>query len=114
MVGKIILIVSFVFCSINVIAEENSYEKNCVQCHDKTPIKLDRCFNKYLLNNSNEDDTKKEIVKYLKNPNKNNTVMSDAVIGRHGVKEKSKLSEKELKEAVDIYWEKHQVSGKLK
>jgi len=95
-------------------ADSNIYEKNCVKCHKKTPIKLGKCFNKYLLSNPSEKELKEVIIKYLQNPDINNTIMSDAVIKRHGVKKKSKLSEKELREAVDIYWEKYQISKKLK
>ena len=54
------------------------------------------------------------IINYLKVPLKETTIMSDSFISRFGVKKKSTLNEVELKKAVDIYWEKYKVFGKLK
>ena len=51
---------------------------------------------------------------YLKNPTKENTIMPDAFISRFGIKNKTKLSDKELKLALDEYWDIYKVFGKLK
>ena len=40
--------------------------------------------------------------------------MPDAFINRFGIKDKTKLNDEKLKEALDIYWEKYKVFGKLK
>lgn len=109
-VNKSIVIV--LFLSIHLWA--NIYEENCVQCHNKIPVSIDKYFYKYLLVYSSEGDMKHAIVNYLKVPFKETTVMSDAFISRFGVKKKSELSEKELTKAVNIYWEKYKVFGKLK
>jgi hypothetical protein len=50
---------------------------------------------------------------FLKNPSKDTTIMPEAFIDRFGIKDKTQLSDKELKEALDIYWEKYKVFGKL-
>jgi hypothetical protein len=57
---------------------------------------------------------KHAIMNYLKVPLKETTVMSDSFISRFGVKKPTTLNEQELKEAVDVYWEKYKVFGKLK
>lgn len=101
-----------VFLVLNLHA--NIYEGNCVQCHQKLPVSIDKYFYKYLLIYSGETDTKNAIINYLKVPVKETTVMSDSFIERFGIKEPTTLSEKDLKKAVDIYWEKHKVFGKLK
>jgi len=107
---KVIIIMSIFF---NVLSA-NIYEKNCVQCHEKLPVSIDKYFYKYLLTYSSEKDMKYAIINYLQVPLKETTIMSDSFISRFGVKKKSTLTERELKEAVDIYWEKYKVFGKLK
>ena len=92
----------------------NVYKENCVACHKKIPVSIDKYFYKYLLIYSGEEATKYAIINYLKVPVKETTVMSDSFISRFGVKKPSSLSEKDLQEAVDIYWEKYKVFGKLK
>jgi hypothetical protein len=52
--------------------------------------------------------------KYLKSPSKKMTIMPDAFIKRFGIKRKTKLSDKKLHKALDIYWEKYKIFGKLK
>jgi len=52
--------------------------------------------------------------RYLKKPTKDMTIMPEAFIKRFGVKKETKLSDRKLYEALDIYWEKYKVFGKLK
>ena len=40
--------------------------------------------------------------------------MPEAFIKRFGIKKPTKLTTKELEEALDTYWEKYKVFGKLK
>ena len=110
MVKKIVLTLSFMLCFANA----DVYETNCVKCHKELPVSIEKYFYKYLLIYSSETDMKNAIISYLKYPAKETTVMSDAFINRFGIKKKSKLSEDELKEAVDVYWQKYKVFGKLK
>ena len=110
MVKKIVLTLTLLFSFANA----NVYENNCIKCHDKLPVSIDKYFYKYLLIYSSETDMKNAIISYLKYPAKETTVMSDAFVSRFGIKKKSKLSKKELKEAVDVYWQRYKVFGKLK
>lgn len=107
---KIILLTLLFVIGLNA----NVYEKNCVECHERLPVSIDKYFYKYLLIYSSENDMKHAIMNYLKVPLKETTVMSDSFISRFGVKKKTSLSETELQEALDVYWEKYKVFGKLK
>lgn len=80
----------------------------------KLPVSIDKYFYRYLLKYSGEKALKNSMFEYLKNPSKENTIMPEAFINRFGVKKKSKLNDDKLKEAIDIYWEKYKVFGKLK
>ncbi len=93
--------------------QANIYEKNCVKCHEKLPVSIDKYFYKYLLIYSSQNDMKHAIINYLKVPIKETTVMSDSFISRFGVKKMTTLNEKELQEAVEFYWQRYKVFGKL-
>ena len=106
----LVLLVSF----SNATKNKNVYETNCVKCHKKIPVSIDKYFYRYLLKHSSERQVKAAMFKYLKKPTKEQTVMAEAFIKRFGVKKKTKLSDEKLQEALDIYWEKYKVFGKLK
>lgn len=108
---KILFGIFFVF---NALYAQNVFESNCVKCHKKLPVSIDKYFYRYLLKYSSERGVKKYMVDYLKEPTKDKTIMPEAFINRFGIKKKSKLSDEKLKEAIDIYWEKYKVFGKLK
>ena len=94
--------------------EKNIYETNCVKCHKNLPVTIDKYFYRYLLKYSSEDMLKQTMFEYLKNPTKEKTIMSESFITRFGIKKKSKLNDEKLKKAIDIYWEKYKIFGKLK
>ena len=110
-------IILFLFLIISSLVanenEENIYESNCIKCHSKLPVSIDKYFYKYLLKYSSEKDVKKAMFEFLKNPSKEETIMPESFITRFGVKKKTKLSDEKLKEALDIYWETYKVFGKL-
>lgn len=98
--------------SISLFA--NVYQNECESCHKKYPVSLDKFFYRYLLKYSSEREVKSAMIEFLKEPNLKKSVMPEGFINRFGIKEKSSLSDKELREAIDIYWEKYKVFGKLK
>ena len=93
---------------------EDSFERHCVACHQKLPATLQEMFKRYLLIYSSENNVKAGIKHYLRYPSKDISAMSTLFIDSYGIKEKTKLSSKELDEAIDIYWEKYKVFGKLR
>mgnify|MGYP006995565270 CR=1 FL=1 len=109
MVRKIILTTLLACASLNASA----YKNDCVGCHNKLPVSLDKYFYRYLLKYSSERNVKSAMFEYLKNPSQESSVMAEAFISRFGVKEKTKLADEELSEALDRYWEKYKVFGKL-
>ncbi len=99
---------------INIAYTKDVFESNCVKCHNKLPVSIDKYFYRYLLKYSGENALKESMYEYLKKPSKEKTIMPEAFINRFGVKKKSKLKDEQLKKAIDIYWEKYKVFGKLK
>lgn len=102
------------FLLLSTLYSDDIYERNCLSCHQKLPVGIDKYFYRYLLKYSSERKVKQALTAYLKNPSKENTIMPEAFVSRFGIKQKSLLSDKELNEAIDIYWEKYKVFGKLK
>ncbi len=90
------------------------YETNCVQCHGKLPVSIDKYFYRYLLKYSSEREVKKAMLHYLQKPSQKQSVMGEAFISRFGVKHKSQLSNTALKKALNVYWNNYKVFGKLK
>ena len=110
MVKKILI----TLCLASGVYAEDAFERNCVSCHKELPATLQEMFKRYLLVYSSELNVKAGIKHYLKYPSKDISAMSDLFVDTTGIKQKTTLSLKELDEAVDIYWEKYKVFGKLK
>lgn len=108
------LLVLLILFNLSFSKEKNIYEKNCLACHKKIPVSIDKYFYKYLLTFSSEEEVKNAMFDFLRNPSKEKSLMSESLIKRFGLKKKSKLSDEELKEALDIYWEEYKLFGKLK
>ena len=97
-----------------VLYSEDAYERNCVKCHEGLPTTLQRMFMNYIETYSSEKNVKIALKHYMRYPNKNISVMSDLFLKSFALKEPLTISEEELEEAIDIYWEKYKVIGKLK
>ncbi|MCW8820912.1 MAG: hypothetical protein OQK45_01705 [Sulfurovum sp.] len=99
---------------ISGLFAQDAYERNCVECHKELPTSLQRMFMRYLLVYGGEQNVKAGLKHYLKYPLKEISVMSDLFIDSYGIKKKTTLSDSEIDEALDIYWDKFKVFNKLK
>jgi len=109
------LAVFSLFADQNITKNFNVYERNCIPCHQDFPISLEKLFFRYLLKYSSEKSVKQALIDYLKNPNYYTTVITEEkLINRYGIKSPTSLSDEELKKAIDIYWDKYKVIGRLK
>lgn len=109
--------VKIVFFSIFVttyIFGTNTYETNCMQCHEKQEISLQMVFKKYLMVHSSKNKFKQHLKQYLKNPSPKNSVMPFGFVERFGTKEPTTLNEKELNDAIEQYYEKYAPKNRLK
>ena len=113
---KQIIIACLIFSAAQAeeFGPENIYEKECVSCHAELPMSLQRMFMRYLLVYGGEKNMKAGLKHYLKYPIKDITMMSDLFIDGYGIKKKTTLTDTQLDEAIDIYWEKFKVFDRLK
>jgi len=100
--------------SSTLLFSSDIFEQKCVPCHKTLPTSLEEMFKSYLLIYSSERFVKAGLKHYLHNPSRSISVMSDLFIDTYGIKKPTTLSDKELDEAIDIYWEKFKVFDKLK
>jgi len=93
---------------------QNIFERNCISCHETLPISLQEMFKQYLLVYSGENNVKAGIIHYLNYPSKEISVMSKLFTDTYSIKHKTELSPENLDKAINIYWDKYKVFGKLK
>jgi len=110
--GRLYLILLIILINLN--ADNSVYEKNCIPCHKKLPVSIDKFFFNYLLKYSSERRVKEALYKFLKNPTKKESLASEELINQYGLMPKIILNNIELHKAIDIYWEKYKVFGKIK
>ena len=112
---KVFLVLFLIISSLNAAKNEDSiYETNCLKCHSKLPVAIDKYFYRYLLKYSSEKDVKKAMFDYMKNPTIEKTIMAESFITRFGIKKKTNLTDDKLMEALDIYWNEYKIFDKLK
>ena len=94
--------------------EPNIYETNCIPCHRYQPASLEKLFMEYLKTYSGELSLKGALKAFLKKPIESDSLMNDKFIENFSVKDKTTLTDKELDEAIDTYWERYDIRKKLK
>ncbi len=108
MIVTILLITASVWAS-----DVNIYERNCVKCHQNLPVSLDKFFFNYLLKYSSERRVKQALRNYLKHPRKKASLATEELVMRYGLMPKTTMNDEELRKAIDIYWDKYKVFGKI-
>jgi hypothetical protein len=68
----------------------------------------------YLKVYSGEKTFKESLKSFLRDPDEVSSTMSELFLDRFGVKSKTELNDKELEEAVNLYWEMYNIRNKLK
>ena len=76
-------------------------------------VKIDKFFYRYLLKYSSEREVKSAMHHYLKNPKAENSILVDGLINRFGIKKKTTLTDEQLQEAIDDYWDYYKIFDKL-
>lgn len=109
MCKNILVIILLISTHLNA----NVFERNCMSCHtNNTQLKM--IMSRYTLKFSSEKRIKEAIFNYLKNPSKELSSMPLGFLSRFDIKEKTTLSDEELKEAIDAYYKKYNLLQLLK
>jgi len=105
------LLLLFLLCSL--YHAEDAFEKNCIPCHKKMDISLQKTFMNALLVYGGEKNMKAALTYYFRFPRRDSSVMNEDFLRKTGVKKPISIGDKELSKALDIYWQKYTVIGKL-
>ncbi len=91
----------------------NVFEEECVRCHMERKISLRKTFMNALLVYSGKENFKAGLKYYLRHPRRDSSVMSEQFLDRYGVVKPLKIDDTKLDEALEIYWNRYTVQGKL-
>ncbi len=103
-----------VMICLSLSLSANTYEKNCIQCHKQMSLDMQETFMRYVLKYSSEVSVKSALFDFLKYPNYFTSALRKDQIARYGLKSKTTLTDEALKGAINTYWEKYRVLGRLK
>ncbi|WP_456394064.1 hypothetical protein [Nitratifractor sp.] len=101
-------------CAGSLSAVAGSFDRHCVPCHRKEGVSLRQTFMNALLIYSGEHNMKAGLKYFLYHPSIETSVMGRAYFRTHRLKKPSRLPEKEMDAALDEYWERYKVIGRLK
>lgn len=92
----------------------NVYDQKCIECHKELSYSLQEIFMRYLLAYGGENNVKAGMLHYFMYPSKDISVMPKDFLLENKVYDHGSSKEKDLKNAIDVYWEKYKVKGRLK
>ncbi|MDD3442875.1 MAG: hypothetical protein PHW89_06415 [Sulfurimonas denitrificans] len=90
----------------------STFKKNCLSCHEND-FKFNMIIKKYTQKYSSEKKIKEAIFEYLREPTIEKAILPYEYINRFGIKAKSNLDDKTLREMVDIYYEMFNIKDKI-
>jgi len=109
-----VVAVMLVLTGIGALHAEDVFDRECVACHVRKKVSLRKAFMNALLVYSGEENMKAGLKYFLRHPRRDSSVMSEAFLDLHGVKEPMTLDDAALDKALDIYWERYRVIGNLR
>ena len=107
MVKQIIIILLFLS-----LLNASDFENDCLSCHTND-FKFNMMMKRYTQKYSSEKRIKKAIFQYLKNPSKEKSILPFGYINRFGIKEKTNLKDKELKNMINVYYDRYNIKDKI-
>ena len=109
------LVIFMLFSSMVLTAktENKELKKNCIKCHIEQKIPSELIYRRYLRKYSTHRAIKKTLFAYLKNPNRENSIMPKQFFLKFPEKEILDLNETALKENIDAYLDYFDVKRQL-
>ncbi|EQB40475.1 hypothetical protein M947_01370 [Sulfurimonas hongkongensis] len=101
-----------VFLLFYITLGASEFDKNCFDCHGKD-FKFHIIMKKYTLKYSSEKRIKEAMFDYLREPSPEKSILPLEYIQKFGLKEKSPLDDKTLREMIDIYYDRFNLQSKL-
>lgn len=115
--GKIIFIA--MLFSLGAVAgniridDKQQVQQNCLQCHNQEQIPNALIYRRYLKRYSTEKAMGAAILKYLKDPKQENSIMPHPFFLKFSMKEVSSLDDEGLKKNIQIFLDTFDMKKKL-
>ena len=114
--GKIIFLYMVVYAGLFAEAPSSAQqelENNCLLCHTQDQIPNTLIYRRYLMKYSTQEAMSKVILKYLKNPKKENSIMPPPFFSKFPMKYALDLDDATLKKNIRTFLETFDVKKKL-
>ncbi len=103
---------------VGLYAEEFSSAKQqlqsqCLQCHTQDQIPNELIYRRYLMKYSTQEAMKKAILKYLKDPQKENSIMPPPFFSKFPMKEALELDDENLEKSIRAFLDAFDLKNKL-
>ena len=98
-----------------VLAEETaSLQQHCLNCHQEQQIPSALIYKRYLMKYSTNDRMEKAMLTYLKNPQKEHSIMPAPFFLKFPMKEKQLFDDAYLRRHIRLYLEKFDMKKRLR
>ncbi len=115
--GKIIflcmLFSAVVFAGDIMIDDKQQLQQRCLQCHTQEQIPNTLIYRRYLKTYSTQEAMKTAILKYLKDPKQENSIMPHPFFSKFSMKEVSDLDDEDLKKNIQTFLDTFDLKKKL-
>ena len=85
------------------IDEKQQVEQKCLQCHNQEQIPNALIYRRYLMTYSTQEAMKTAILKYLKNPKQENSIMPHPFFSKFPMKAVSDLDDEDLEKNIQTF-----------
>lgn len=102
------------FCYAAEVKQTDTLERLCVPCHVRLDISLQKSFMNALLVYGGKENLKAGLAYYFRHPSRETSVMDEDFVRKNGIKAPLHLSKKEMDEALEAYWQRYSVIGRLR
>ncbi len=114
--GKIIFLCTIFYVSVyggKTSSEEIELQSKCLQCHKKDQIPNVLIYRRYLMKYSTQEAIEKAILKYLKDPKKENSIMPPPFFLKFPMKKALDFDDETLKKNISTFLNTFDVKKKL-
>jgi hypothetical protein len=98
---------------VGLIHAGDVFDRECVACHVEKKVSLRTTFMNALLVYSGKENMKAGMKYFLRHPRRDSSVMGEAFFETHTLEKPIAIDDATLDRALEIYWKRYTVQGKL-
>jgi hypothetical protein len=107
-------LLSYILCAEELTLQEQQLEKNCLSCHKQQQIPSSLIYKRYLMKYSTHKSIEEAMFRYLKDPDKNTSIMPPQFFLKFPMKETLSLDDKSLLQNIRNYLNRYDIKQKLR